>query len=143
MRKRFTVVGSAPGASVPRQGGLGPATAVAHAFALLLRLLLMSDREKDVEILVLRRQLTVLQRRLRGRRPRLGGRRPRLRPEDRALSSRSKRWRAASQPGIVGGRNGALASRGLQLSAAPVFSQLPRNAFTSAANCAAYWKRNP
>jgi hypothetical protein len=136
MRKRFTVVGSAPGASVPRQGGLGPATAVAHAFALLLRLLLMSDREKDVEILVLRRQLTVLQRRL-------GGRRPRLRPEDRALSSRSKRWRAASQPGIVGGRNGALASRGLQLSAAPVFSQLPRNAFTSAANCAAYWKRNP
>jgi len=136
MRKRFTVVGSAPGASVPRQGGLGPATAVAHAFALLLRLLLMSDREKDVEILVLRRQLTVLQRRL-------GGRRPRLRPEDRALSSRSKRWRAASQPGIVGGRSGALASRGLQLSAAPVFSQLPRNAFTSAANCAAYWKRNP
>ncbi len=51
--------------------------AVAHAFA-ALRLLPMTDREKDVEILTLRHQLTVLQRQL-------GGRRPRLRPEDRAF----------------------------------------------------------
>jgi hypothetical protein len=58
--------------------------AVAHAFA-VLRLLLMSDREKDVEILVLRHQLTVLQRQL-------GDRRPRLRPEDRLIG-------AAAMPG--------------------------------------------
>ncbi|MFB9932202.1 hypothetical protein ACFORO_21510 [Amycolatopsis halotolerans] len=38
----------------------------------------MTDREKDVEILALRHQLTVLQRQL-------GNQRPRLRPEDRAL----------------------------------------------------------
>ena len=51
--------------------------AVTHAFA-ALRLLRMTDREKDVEILALRHQLTVLHRQL-------GNQRPRLRPEDRAL----------------------------------------------------------
>jgi hypothetical protein len=43
--------------------------AVSHAFA-AMRLLPMSDREKDVEILALRHQLTVLQRQLGGERPR-------------------------------------------------------------------------
>lgn len=51
--------------------------AVTHAFA-VLRLLPMTDREKDVEILALRHQLTVLQRQL-------GDQHPRLRPEDRAF----------------------------------------------------------
>ncbi|MBP2473155.1 hypothetical protein JOF53_002027 [Crossiella equi] len=51
--------------------------AVAHAFA-ALRLLRMTDHEKDIEILALRHQLTILQRQL-------GNQRPRLRPEDRAL----------------------------------------------------------
>ncbi len=51
--------------------------AVSHAFA-ALRLLRMTDREKDVEILALRHQPTVLHRQLREQRPR-------LRPEDRAL----------------------------------------------------------
>ncbi|MDX8056195.1 integrase core domain-containing protein [Lentzea sp. BCCO 10_0798] len=51
--------------------------AVTHAFA-ALRLLPLTDREKDVEILALRHQLTVLQRQL-------GDRRPQLRPEDRAF----------------------------------------------------------
>jgi transposase len=51
--------------------------AVTHAFA-ALRLLRMTDREKDVEILAFRHQLTVLQRQL-------GEQRPRLRPEDRAF----------------------------------------------------------
>jgi hypothetical protein len=51
--------------------------AVIHAFA-ALRLLPMTDREKDIEILALRHQLTILQRQL-------GDQRPRLRPEDRAL----------------------------------------------------------
>jgi transposase len=51
--------------------------AVTHAFA-ALRLLPMTNREKDIEILALRHQLTVLQRQL-------GDQRPRLRPEDRAL----------------------------------------------------------
>ena len=51
--------------------------AVAHAFA-VVRLLPMTDREKDVEILALRHQLSVLQRQL-------GGQRPQLRPEDRAF----------------------------------------------------------
>jgi transposase InsO family protein len=49
--------------------------AVVHVFA-VLRLLSMADREKDVEILALRHQLTILQRQL-------GDQRPRLRPEDR------------------------------------------------------------
>ena len=53
--------------------------AVAHVFA-ALRLLPMTDREKDVEILALRHQLTILQRQL-------GGRRSRLRPEDRMFLS--------------------------------------------------------
>jgi transposase InsO family protein len=51
--------------------------AVSQAFA-ALRLLPMTDREKDIEILALRHQLTVLQRQL-------DDQRPRLRPEDRAL----------------------------------------------------------
>jgi hypothetical protein len=51
--------------------------AVTHAFA-VLRLLPMTDREKDVEILALRHQFGVVQRQL-------GDQRPRLRPEDRAL----------------------------------------------------------
>jgi len=51
--------------------------AVAHAFA-ALRLLPMTDSEKDVEIIALRHQLTVLQRQL-------GGQRPQLRREDRAF----------------------------------------------------------
>jgi hypothetical protein len=51
--------------------------AVAHTFA-ALRLLPMTDRKKDVEILALRHQLTILQRQL-------GDQRPRLLPEDRAF----------------------------------------------------------
>jgi hypothetical protein len=51
--------------------------AVTHAFT-ALRLMPMTNREKDVEILALRHQLTVLQRQL-------GHQRPQLRPEDRAL----------------------------------------------------------
>ncbi|MEU5850678.1 integrase [Saccharopolyspora shandongensis] len=51
--------------------------AVAHAFA-VLRLLPMTDHEKDVEILALRHQLTILQRQL-------GDQRLQLRPEDRAF----------------------------------------------------------
>ena len=50
--------------------------AVSQAFA-ALRLLPLSDGEKDVEILALRHRLTVLQRQL-------GDERPRFRPEDRA-----------------------------------------------------------
>ncbi|MFD9701552.1 hypothetical protein [Lentzea sp. NPDC059081] len=50
---------------------------VTHAFA-ALRLLPLTDREKDIEILALRHQLAVLQRQL-------GDRRPPLRPEDRAF----------------------------------------------------------
>ena len=52
---------------------------VVHVFA-ALRLLLTADRERDVEILALRHQLTILQRQL-------GGRRSRLRPEDRMFPS--------------------------------------------------------
>jgi hypothetical protein len=51
--------------------------AVTHAFAALW-LVPLTDREKDVEILALRHQLTVLQRQLGNQRPQLG-------PEDRAL----------------------------------------------------------
>ncbi|MFC6086547.1 integrase core domain-containing protein [Sphaerisporangium aureirubrum] len=51
--------------------------AVTNAFA-ALRLLPMSDRDKDVEILALRHQITVLERQL-------GGERVRLAPEDRAF----------------------------------------------------------
>jgi hypothetical protein len=50
---------------------------VTNAFA-LLRLLPMSDRDKDVEILALRHQLTVLHRQL-------GTERVRFDPSDRAL----------------------------------------------------------
>ncbi|MEV6227421.1 hypothetical protein AB0L88_05970 [Saccharopolyspora shandongensis] len=53
--------------------------AVAHAFA-ALRLLPMTDREKDAEILALPHQLTVLQRQLSGQRLQL-----QLQPEDRAF----------------------------------------------------------
>ncbi|MEV5718174.1 hypothetical protein AB0L41_30170 [Amycolatopsis mediterranei] len=53
--------------------------AVVHVFA-ALRLLSMTDREKDVEILALRHQLTILQRQL-------GDHRPPLRPEDRMFLS--------------------------------------------------------
>jgi hypothetical protein len=61
--------------------------AVTHAFA-ALRLLPMTDREKDIEILALRHQLTILQRQL-------GDQRPQLRPEDRASSPLSlRRWPA-------------------------------------------------
>jgi hypothetical protein len=51
--------------------------AVTHTFA-ALRLLPMTDHDKDIEILALRHQLTVLQRQL-------GDQRPQLRPEDRAF----------------------------------------------------------
>ncbi|MDH6144373.1 putative transposase [Kitasatospora sp. GP30] len=50
---------------------------VTNAFA-ALRLLLMSDREKDVEVLALRHQLTVLERQL-------GGDKARFAPEDRVF----------------------------------------------------------
>ena len=53
--------------------------AVVHGVA-VSRLLLMTDREKDVEILALRHQLAILQRQL-------GAQRPRLRPEDRMFLS--------------------------------------------------------
>jgi transposase len=51
--------------------------AVRHPFA-ALRLLAMSDHEKDIEILALRHQVALLQRQL-------SGQRPQLRPEDRAF----------------------------------------------------------
>ncbi|WP_369405352.1 hypothetical protein [Streptacidiphilus melanogenes] len=51
--------------------------AVSHAFA-ALRLPPMSDRKKDVEILVLRHQITVLERQL-------GGDKVTFSPEDRAF----------------------------------------------------------
>lgn len=51
--------------------------AVTHAFA-ALRLLPMTDHEKDVEILALRHQLTVVQRQL-------GDQRPQLQPADRTF----------------------------------------------------------
>ena len=50
---------------------------VTHAFA-ALRLVRMTDREKDIEILASRHQLTVVHRQL-------GDQYPRLRPENRAL----------------------------------------------------------
>jgi hypothetical protein len=50
---------------------------VANAFA-LIRLLPMSDRDKDAEILALRHQITVLERQL-------GKTRPRFCPSDRAF----------------------------------------------------------
>jgi len=50
---------------------------VTNVFA-LLRLLPVGDRDKDIEILVLRHQITVLQRQL-------GTTRPRLLPSDRAF----------------------------------------------------------
>jgi putative transposase len=51
---------------------------VTHAFALLLRLLPMSDYDKDVEILALRHQIALLHRQL-------GAQKPRFDPADRAL----------------------------------------------------------
>jgi hypothetical protein len=72
--------------------------AVTHAFA-ALRILPMTDREKDVEILALRHQLTVLQRQL-------GDQRPQLRPEDRAPradpSRSSASDRASAEARLVG-----------------------------------------
>jgi len=50
---------------------------VTNAFA-LLRLLAKSDRDKDVEILALRHEITILQRQL-------GKNRPRFWPADRAF----------------------------------------------------------
>ncbi|WP_123746826.1 hypothetical protein [Saccharothrix texasensis] len=50
---------------------------VTNAFT-LLRLLPMSDRDKDTEILALRHQITILQRQL-------GDARPRFSPSDRAF----------------------------------------------------------
>jgi hypothetical protein len=61
--------------------------AVAHAFA-ALRLLPMSDREKDVEILALRHQLTVLQRQLGDQRHNSD---PRI---ERSSQHSSRRWPA-------------------------------------------------
>jgi hypothetical protein len=51
--------------------------AVSNAFT-VLRLLPMSNRDKDIEILALRHQVSVLQRQL-------GANRPRFEPSDRAL----------------------------------------------------------
>jgi hypothetical protein len=51
--------------------------AISHAFA-ALRLLPMSDHDKDIEILALRHQFDVTQRQI-------AGQRPQLRPEDRAF----------------------------------------------------------
>jgi hypothetical protein len=70
--------------------------AVAHAFA-VLGLLRMTSREKDIEILALRHQLTILQRQL-------GDRRPQLRPEERMFLSAllvplSRGAAAPGQPG--------------------------------------------
>jgi hypothetical protein len=76
------------GCDLPRVGTTTPARwqpvlmrlaylAVSNAFA-VLRLLPISDREKDVEILALRHQLTVLQRQL-------GTARPAFNPADRTL----------------------------------------------------------
>ena len=61
---------------VIRSAGCG--TGSATTLASPARLMPMTDREKDVEILALCHQLTVLARQL-------GGQRPRLRPEDRAF----------------------------------------------------------
>ena len=66
-----------------------------------LRLLPMSDRDKDVEILALRHQITVLERQL-------GTTRPRFTPTDRtflaALLHRLPRGRAAAGSGCWSGR---------------------------------------
>lgn len=59
---------------------------VTSVFA-LVRLLLMSDRDKDVEILVLRHQVTVLQ-------WQLGTTRPRFNPGDRAFRAPAPTGRA-------------------------------------------------
>jgi putative transposase len=57
---------------------------VRNVFA-LLRLLPVSDRDKDAEILVLRHQVTILQRQL-------GAARPRLLPGDRAFLAAFLHW---------------------------------------------------
>ncbi|GAA2360236.1 hypothetical protein [Dactylosporangium salmoneum] len=67
--------------------------AVTNAFA-LLRLLPVSDRDKDVEILALRHQITVLGRQL-------GNDRPRFDPSDRAFSGGAAAPAPAQRPASV------------------------------------------